>query len=288
MPRTPSTSTGTSSPSSTSSSRSAVPPGVLRPPRVRLRRRGRRRCLAPPTPRRPWARYRERSLCRSCSVSGTLVREDVRREQPFEKVVVAAVAVASREAEHAGDGVRLEHRAHGVRRHSEPVGHRPALALEVECRQRAVRADPLEHALGHLGVLGEDARRVPAQRAAEPREVARRDEGESLVVRLEDLAPLVEQVAPRRVVVGDARVQDEVVGATGDRERIELDRAERRKTSSTASGPASSERAGASAWRATRKRRAASPVTLTAGDARVATERYRQRHRLATEPYSLS
>ena len=54
----------------------------------------------------------------------------------------------------------------------------------------------------------------------------RQDEGEALVVRLEDLAPLVEQVAPGGVVVGHARVQDEVVGATGDCERIELDRAE--------------------------------------------------------------
>ena len=85
-----------------------------------------------------------------------LAREDVGREQPLEEVVVAAVALAPREAEHAGDGVRLEHGAHGVRRHSEPVGRRPALALEVERRQRPLRADPLEHALGHLGVLGED------------------------------------------------------------------------------------------------------------------------------------
>ena len=56
--------------------------------------------------------------------------------------------------------------------------------------------------------------------------LARRDERESLVVRLEDLAALVEEVAPGGVVVGHARVQHEVVAATGDRERIELDRAE--------------------------------------------------------------
>ena len=49
---------------------------------------------------------------------------------------------------------------------------------------------------------------------------------ESLVVRLEDLAALVEEVAPGGVVVGDARVQHEVVAATGNGERIELDRAE--------------------------------------------------------------
>ena len=61
-----------------------------------------------------------------------LACEHVGREQSFEKVVVAAVAVAAREAEHARDGERLEHGAHDVRRHSEPVGRRPALALEVE------------------------------------------------------------------------------------------------------------------------------------------------------------
>ena len=68
--------------------------------------------------------------------------------------------------------------------------------------------------------------RAPAQGPAEPRELAHRDEGESLVVRLEDLAALVEEVAPAGVVVGDARVQHEVVAPTGDRERVELDRAE--------------------------------------------------------------
>ena len=62
--------------------------------------------------------------------------------------------------------------------------------------------------------------------AAEPRELARRDEGEPLVVRLEDLAALVELVAPAGLVVGDARVQHEVVGPAGNRERVELDRPE--------------------------------------------------------------
>ena len=102
----------------------------------------------------------------------------------------------------------------------------PALALEVERRQRAFRADPLEHPLGHLGVLGEDPRRAPAQVPAEPRELAHRDERESLVVRLEDLAAFVEHVAPVRVVAGDACVQHEIVAPTGNGERVELDRAE--------------------------------------------------------------
>ena len=153
-------------------------------------------------------------------------REHVSRQQTVEEVVVAPVAVASRQAEHAGDGVRLEHRPNGVRRHAEPVGRPTLRTLEVARAQRPFGADPLEHAVGHLGVLGEDAGRVPAQRPAKPREVPGQHEGESLVVRLEDLAPLVEQVAPGGVVVGHARVQEEIVGAPGDRERIELDRAQ--------------------------------------------------------------
>ena len=154
-------------------------------------------------------------------------REHVGRKQPLEKVVVASVAVASREAEHACDGVRLEHGTHGVRRASRTSrSSSRCLRSKSSADSGSIGADALEHALGHLGVLGEDARRVPAQRRAEPRELARQDEGESLVVRLEDLAALVERVAPGGVVVGHARVQDEVVGATGNRDRIELDRAE--------------------------------------------------------------
>jgi hypothetical protein len=65
-----------------------------------------------------------------------------------------------------------------------------------------------------------------AQDAAEPRKVVDRNERQAFVVRLEDLAPLVQVVAPRGVVVGDARVQDEVVRAARDRDRVVLDRAE--------------------------------------------------------------
>ena len=61
---------------------------------------------------------------------------------------------------------------------------------------------------------------------AEPGELAGRDEGEALVVRLEDLAAFVQQLAPGGLVVGDPRVQHEVVRAAGNRDRVELDRAE--------------------------------------------------------------
>ena len=60
------------------------------------------------------------------------VREHVSRQQPFEEVVVAAVAVPPRQTEDAGDGVRLEHRPNGVRRDTEPVGRPTLRALEVE------------------------------------------------------------------------------------------------------------------------------------------------------------
>jgi hypothetical protein len=102
-----------------------------------------------------------------------LTREHVGRQQPLDDVVVASVAVASREAEHARDGVRLEHGADGVRRYAEPVGRRPALGLEVERRQRALGADALEHAPGHVGVLGEI--RAPGS-TRRPRKVAHGNE----------------------------------------------------------------------------------------------------------------
>jgi hypothetical protein len=84
----------------------------------------------------------------------------------------------------------------------------------------------VQHLLGHLGVLGEDARRALAQRRAEPRELVRRNEGETLIERLEHLAPFVKKVAPGRVVIGDAGVEDEIVVPAGHGERVELDRAE--------------------------------------------------------------
>ena len=61
---------------------------------------------------------------------------------------------------------------------------------------------------------------------AEPWELARRDEGQRLVGRLEDLTAFVEDVAPCGLVAGDARVQHEVVVPAGDGDRIELDRTE--------------------------------------------------------------
>jgi hypothetical protein len=75
-------------------------------------------------------------------------------------------------------------------------------------------------------VLGDDTRRVSREHTAKPRELIRSHQRQSLVVRLEDLATLVELVAPRGLVLGDTRVQHEVVAPAGDRDRVELKRPE--------------------------------------------------------------
>ena len=124
-----------------------------------------------------------------------LARKQVGRQQPLEEVVVAAVAVAPRKAEHARDRIRLEDGAHRVRRDPEPVGRLPLRPLEVERRPRPLDADPLEHLPRDLGVLRNDARPVCLQ---VPRNHGNElpGQGEPLVQRLEDLAALVEEVAP--------------------------------------------------------------------------------------------
>ena len=155
-----------------------------------------------------------------------LALDDVGRQQSLDQVVVAAVAVPSSETEHSGRGVRLQHRAHDIRGYAEPVDQRPTPTLEVERGQWALGTDPLEHVLADVSVLGEDPRRAHAQVCPEPREVAREDERETLVVRLEQLAPLIERVAPGGVVAGDPRVEHQIVVAPRDRQRVELDRTE--------------------------------------------------------------
>ena len=106
----------------------------------------------------------------------------------------------------------------------------PGLALEIARGQRPFGADPLQDALGHRGVVCEGRRVEPPALAApvrtEPGELARRDERQRLVRRLEDVAALVELVAPGRLVAGDACVQHEIVIPAGDRDRVELDRPE--------------------------------------------------------------
>jgi len=159
-----------------------------------------------------------------------LLLEHVGREQAFEQVVIAGVALPPGEPDHSRGGVALEHRADGVLRQPEPVLRRAGRHLEVERRHRSLDTDPLEHLSGHRRVVGE--RRVvepgplAAHDVAKPGELRRRDERERLVAGLEDLAPLVELVAPGGLVAGYARVEHQVVVPARDRDRVELDRAE--------------------------------------------------------------
>ena len=97
-------------------------------------------------------------------------------QQALKQVVIAAVALASSEPEHAGARVGLEHGAHDVRRHAEPVDLVPPFALEVERRQRSLGTNPLEHALGDLAIVGEEGLRSQAPRRAEPRVLVGQDE----------------------------------------------------------------------------------------------------------------
>src|SRR3954451_23768649 len=108
----------------------------------------------------------------------------------------------------------------------EPVLRRTALPLEVERGQRPLRTDPFQHTLRNVCVVLEHL--LPARAAAdtEPRELARRHEREPLVVRLDDLAALVQLVAPGGLVVCDPRVQHQIMAAARDVDRVELDRAQ--------------------------------------------------------------
>ena len=161
---------------------------------------------------------------------GHVLREQLRREQPLDHVVVPDGALAACEPDHTGDGVCLEDRAHSVFRQPEPVLRPAALALEVGRAERPVGPDALEHPLRHRGVVrqrrGVEPRSLAACVDAIPGELARRDERERLVGRLEDLAAAIERVAPGRLVAGDTRVQHQVVVPARNGDRVELDRAE--------------------------------------------------------------
>src|SRR5579862_2841892 len=61
---------------------------------------------------------------------------------------------------------------------------------------------------------------------AEPGELARRDEGQRLVGRLEDLPACIQLVTPCGLIACDARVQHQVVVSAGDGDRVELNRPE--------------------------------------------------------------
>ncbi len=226
--RTPSTVTGTSSPSATRSSRSAVRPGYPGQRWVRLRRAE----AAEDVPAAADAQETVGAVPRQQLGAHLLVlrdraRQDLGRQESLDQVVVAAVPVPSGKTEHAGHEVRLQHGPYRVRRCPEPVDQRSLPALEVQGRQRALRPDAGQDVVGDLRVPAQDLLRSRSQRPAEPRVVAGGDDGEALAVHLDQPAALVEEViGPRGVVAGDAGVEHEVVVAAGDGERVELDGAE--------------------------------------------------------------
>src|SRR5215207_1387906 len=155
--------------------------------------------------------------------------EEVGREEPLGEVVQAPVAVAAGNPEHARQRQRLEDRAHLVRRAPVPVDR--LTHLDVLGRQRPLLPDPLEQLGDELGVVVELA--VPVRRRiavpADPvvRQLRRRQQRETLVVGLVQPALAVEQVVrPLAAVAVDAGGEDEVVVASGDVERVELERAE--------------------------------------------------------------
>jgi len=95
---------------------------------------------APPAPSRAVGAVARQELVAQLLSHGHLVSEKLGGEEPLEEVVVAKVSLAPCEAERAGGGVRLEHGAHGVLGHPEPVLRRSVLGLEVERRERAPSA----------------------------------------------------------------------------------------------------------------------------------------------------
>jgi hypothetical protein len=155
-----------------------------------------------------------------------LFREHAFRQQTLDQVVVAATAFSPHEAEHTGGRVGLQHGAYRVRRKAEPVRARARPPFEVVHRQCALLSDAREHELGDFRMRTDVLCRPLAEDAAEPGELVDRYERQPLVVGLEDLASVVQLVAPRRVVVCNASVQDEVVRAARDRDRVVLNRAQ--------------------------------------------------------------
>ena len=96
--------------------------------------------------------------------------------------------------------------------------------------QGAVRPDPLEQLLDERRVLIECRAIVtqprPVPRDPVVRQLRRRQDREALVVGLEQRPLLVQEaVRPLAPVAGDPGEQHEVVVATGDLERVELERA---------------------------------------------------------------
>ncbi len=157
------------------------------------------------------------------------LREQLGREETFGEVVVAAIAIPAGEAERADDGQRLHHRPDGGGGPPEPLDRR--FAFEIERALGSVGADLGQDLLREDALLVDQAA-GPAQRGSVPadpieRQLVRGKQVERLVVRLEQGPASVQQlVRELALVAGDPRLEDEIVVAARDVQRIELERAQ--------------------------------------------------------------
>ena len=220
----------------------------------------------PPGPGGPCARHRDKGVCRSC-LARYLLREQLGREQPFEKVVVPELPSRRAGPSHAHDGGCLEHGARGVLRRPEPVLRRASLALEVG-EEVTLRADPFGPRSAIAAFSARDScwnRALAAHRRDGTRGTRPSGRTTAPVRRLEDLAAFVEHVAPGGRSRQRARAAEIVVTAHDrDRKSDSIEPSSGRPRAPRR-GPTARDRAGAKKFRATRKRRACSAVTSPAG-----------------------
>ena len=158
---------------------------------------------------------------------GPALGQEVHGEEALGQVVDAAVAVASRDPQDAGLRERLQDRADLVRGAPVPVDR--GARLDVGGGEATVPADAVQQLLHERRVLVERAAIVPGAGTIPGQAVERQLRGgqdaEALVVGLEQEPPLVqERVRHLAAVAGNACLEDQVVVAAGDLERVELER----------------------------------------------------------------
>ena len=157
------------------------------------------------------------------------LRQQAGGKQPLRQVVDTAVPLAAHDRDDPGLRQRLEQRADLVGGPPVPVDR--LAGCDVGGRERSLVPHPPEELLDQRRVLVERLAAmvlVPAIPGdAVPRQLGGRHDREHLVVRLVQGTVAVEEVVrPRPAVAVDAGQEDQVVIATGDLERVELQRAQ--------------------------------------------------------------